>query len=44
VYDKIIVAGNTHDFTIHVISLPHLEFAEALQNYFYRFMQIAWMT
>jgi len=40
VYDKIIVSGNKHDFTIHVIGLPQLEFAEALQNHFYRFMQI----
>jgi len=37
VYDKIIVPGNNHDFTTHVISLPQLEFAEALQNHFYRF-------
>ena len=36
-YDKIIVPGNNHDFTTHVISLPQLEFAEALQNHFYRF-------
>jgi len=35
VYDKIIVPGNKHDFTIHVISLPQLEFAEALQNHFF---------
>ena len=32
-YDKIIVPGNNHDFTTHVISLPQLEFAEALQNH-----------
>jgi len=41
VYDKIIVPGNNHDFTTHVISLEQLEFTEALQNHFYRFMQIA---
>ena len=40
-YDKIIIPGNNHDFTTHVISLEQLEFNEDLQNHFYRFMQIA---